>query len=73
MEAFLKKISMKITRAIFFNFLRKQGCLKEYISACKESCIKNNSRFNKYHSLKDYLRNRGVMDKNNIFNNIDVY
>lgn len=58
----------KTTRGVFFNFLRRKHCLKEYIAACNKNRISYNANYKLNDSLKTFLQTKSVMSKDNIFN-----
>jgi hypothetical protein len=63
----------EITKKIFFDFLRRNNCLQEYLTACKKNNIAYNSNNNANISLKSLLQLMGVIDRNNNFNEKSIY
>lgn len=58
----------KITRKVFFDFLKQNKCIKEYIEACNKNRISYNANYRLNHSLKTFLQMKNVMNKDTIFN-----
>lgn len=58
----------KITSKVFFDFLRRNHCLKEYFAACNKTLKVYNTVNKSAFSLQSFLQLKGVIGNNNIFN-----
>ena len=59
---------MKANKRVFFNFLKRNKCLKEYIIACNKARLIHNINYKSCCSLRDYLILRNAMNRDNTFN-----
>jgi len=58
----------KITKKVFFDFLRRNHCLKEYFAACKKALTTYNIKNKSNYPLRFFLHVSGVVSNDNIFN-----
>lgn len=61
-------MNKQITRKVFFDFLKRKKCFREYITECNNARTDYNKSNRTTHSLKNYLQVKGVMNENYIFN-----
>ena len=62
----------KITRGVFFSFLKKHECFKEYLAACNKTRKSHNISCGQNLSLREFLQFKNVMNKDNLFNLISI-